>query len=894
MSTAGDGRRASHQDDPDGLRQKYKAAKHKVSDLKEKDLANMEAKFEAKFLQQEIYHSQRQGSSQSASEDQLRRGVEQYQRFVSVMTFMEDALAFVPPASNDNNTLENRLVTIVQHLIMKERQQMETEEAHKKLVEEMEQWKSGERSGMSPNEKLEMEARLTRMMKKSNAEIAELQGILATKEELLHSTAGDWEKKIAELTTQRDAAEQALNDARAKAEDLDRAMLRAEKSKSAIVANSELVSQTYNQLKRNYHDLERVCKEKDGVISVQRKENEDIKRLYDKVKSRSLMDDLENIKSLTFQLRNSESQITKLRAANEEKGTSINELRTRFHQLQDEKNDVLKQLGHLQDELASKDLELSNSRSTSAGFDVAAKIAERERDSVKQQALQDAEFSRQKLSVFQDTIRMRDHEIEFLKAAVVTWEQKSADHKSQLEKERDQARERDNEMATLRATIEMHEAEIAALKEKENERLQSEAPSQELMLDIIKTEMETDEEDLRSNITRAFARLLMLEDLIEGLEQEAVQAKAVHEQVAAAGEELRKANQEMKHQNIVYREKQARADNQLERVKQDLQEREIQLVECRTQLREQELKANVYEEEQKGLHHRIALLEKLGAEQQEQLEGREKALKRREEARKMYYKVYESKIDSLKEEMAAVERIAQDEWKRIRERHEIQISRTMDRYQEALEQGQRNLETVREGLNGDLMVARMERDELKRRLNESEDALQRSVSEIEQRNRLLSGYMALVLQQQDDGMLPPGTEDILNILGQRHDDIMTVQGYQEQIGNLQNMLEERSKVASQYSQNITVLSKRNEGLVRQNQERELELTAEKKTRVKEQAHLKGLLKAKEDAIQILETELREKTDALRRTEAALLKNNGQALVSPVVPSFSINPSAPPP
>ena len=233
---------------------------------------------------------------------------------------------------------------------------------------------------MSSNEKLEMEARLTRMMKKSNAEIAELQRILATKEELLHSTAGDWEKKIAELTAERDAAEQASNDARAKAEDLDRAMLRTEKSKSAIVANSDLVSQTYNQLKRNYDDLERVCKEKDGVISVQRKEKEDYKRLYDKVKSRSLIDDLEKIKSLTFQLRNSESQITKLRAANEEKETSIGELRTRFHQLQDEKNDVLKQLGHLQDEIASKDLELSNSRSTSAGFDVAARIAERERD----------------------------------------------------------------------------------------------------------------------------------------------------------------------------------------------------------------------------------------------------------------------------------------------------------------------------------------------------------------------------------------------------------------------------------------------------------------------------------------------------------------------------------
>lgn len=198
----------------------------------------------------------------------------------------------------------------------------------------------------------------------------------------------------------------------------------------------------------------------------------------------------------------------------------------------------------------------------------------------------------------------------------------------------------------------------------------------------------------------------------------------------------------LKEEKIVWFEK------QMERRKQDLKEKIEELVECKTRLQEQELKVGVSEKELTGLRHQIGLLEKLNAEQQVQVDGREKALKRREEARKLYDKVYESKIESLKEEMAAVERIALNEWQRIRERHEIQMTRTVDRYHETLEQGQRNLETVRETLKGDLLVAQAERDELKRRLVENEEGMQRSMREIEERNMLLGGYMALVSQQQ--------------------------------------------------------------------------------------------------------------------------------------------------
>lgn len=126
---------------------------------------------------------------------------------------------------------------------------------------------------------------------------------------------------------------------------------------------------------------------------------------------------------------------------------------------------------------------------------------------------------------------------------------------------------------------------------------------------------------------------------------------------------------------------------------------------------------------------------------------------------------------------------------------------------------------------------------------------------------------------------------MVGILTQRHDDMITIQNLKEHVQSLQNTLEDHRKIVTQYSQNMNALSNRNEGLVRQSQDRELELAAEKKAKVKEQAHLKSLLKAKEDAIQILETELREKTDAHRRTEAALLKYT-QAVISPGVSSSS--------
>ncbi|KAI8347121.1 hypothetical protein B0O80DRAFT_218373 [Mortierella sp. GBAus27b] len=745
----------------------------------------------------------------------------------------------------------------------------------------MERRNNGERSPVSAsNEKLE--ATLTRVMKNNEITIAELEYQLKEKEALLHSTAGDWEKKIAQLTAEREAAEQAMQDAQAKAEDMSKNASRAEKSKFAFRRAEELVGEQLNHLTQKYEELQHVCKEKDNVIASQRKEKEDYKRLYDKVKTRSLVQDIEKISSLTEQLRNGESRLAKSRATNDEKEGMLAQLKTKIQRLQDEKNEELNQLGRLQEELASKDLELSDARSTCAGAEAAAKMAKRERDAAVQRLSQEGEIYKQKLSFEQSTVSERDNEIEFLKAAVASWETKYSEQSSRLQKELDLAKEKDNLMAMYKATIDIHEAEIASLKENQ-QRLASE-PIQEHYHGVIGTEPETvmNEEEMMSDLTRALTRLVMLEEVIEELEQDAGQAKSIHEQATAASEELRRANQDMQQDIEQKKEKISTLEKLLEKRKQEFQEKCDELVNCKSRLSEQELKVGVFEEEQKSLRHQIALLEKLNAEQQVQVEGREKALKRREEARKLYDKVYESKIESLKDEMAAVERIAQGEWQRIRERHEIQINRTMERYQEALDQSQRNLETARDAQKGDMMVLQVERDELKRRLAESEDGLQKNVREIEARNMLLAGYMALVNQQQDDGILAPGSETFMEILDRRRNDLLTIQNQADHIQSVEATLDDTRKIVAQYSQNMSVMTTRNETLIRQSQDRDVELATEKKARVKEQAHLKSLLKAKEDAIQVLETELREKTDAHRRTEAALLKYT-QTIISPVVP-----------
>ncbi|KAG0003944.1 hypothetical protein BGZ65_001180 [Modicella reniformis] len=727
------------------------------------------------------------------------------------------------------------------------------------------------------------------MMKQNEIEVAKLKGDLDTmkaqsteREALFQITASDLEKRIDQLTVERDAAEQGMNDARAKAEDISKAFTRAEKSKNSMATNRELMAKDFNLLKRNFEDLERTCKERDGIIADQRKEKEDYKRLYDKAKTRSLVQDIEKIRDLTDQLRTSESQFVKVKAAHDEKDEALVTIKSKLQRLQDEKNDELKQLGRLQEELASKDLELSDARSTSAGFEASVRIAERERESDVQRLSYETKLDKQKLNSANTMLAERENEIEFLKATIGALEGRSAEQTSRIQKEWDLSKERDNQVAILKANMQVLQAEITF---KENQRQQPE-PMEEEKLIVIKSEADTftNDEELKLDLNRVLARLFMLEELIEDLEQDAAQARHVHVQATTAREELRRVNLDMQRDVAMKDEKIVWLERELERRKQDLKEKITELVDCKSRLQEQELKADLQEEEQKSLRHQIAMLERLDAEQQEQVEGRERALKRLEEARRLYDKVYESKIESLKEEMIAVERIAQVEWQRIRERHEGQMHRTMDRYQEAIEQVQRNLETVREGLKGDLMLVQAERDELKRRVDETEEALQRSVREIDDRNVLLDGYIALVSQQQADGILPIGSENIRNILNQRHDDVMTIQHLREHLQTLKLTLDDHLKIIHQYSQDMTKLTNRNETLVRQGQDRELELAAEKKTRAKEQAHLKALIKERDGAIQSLETELRSKTDALRRTEAALLKNTQMS--GPVVTSSS--------
>src|SRR5690606_33310877 len=103
--------------------------------------------------------------------------------------------------------------------------------------------------------------------------------------------------------------------------------------------------------------------------------------------------------------------------------------------------------------------------------------------------------------------------------------------------------------------------------------------------------------------------------------------------------------------------------------------------------------------------------------------------------------------------------------------------------------------------------------------------------------------------------------------------------HEEDIAQLQDLkeaLDSQGKIISDYSQNVDLLTNRNENYLHQVQSLGEQLSQEKKNRAKELTQFKIQLANKESAIQALERELSEKMDAWRRKEAILTKGGASA------------------
>ncbi|KAI1302149.1 hypothetical protein EDD11_005717 [Mortierella claussenii] len=888
----------------------------------------------------------------------------------------------------------------------------------------------------APREKVE--AVLTRIMQQHEVTVSTLQSELDSlraqfdHKETTHRTMTDrLEQKIAELTLARDMAEANLSDARTQVEDIQTALKRAEKGKTAALSSKDVKVAEIRRLEMDLEDSERNRKAKQTQAIELRRELDDLRELYDKAKNRSLVNDLNKIKKLTEEKSAMQEELNNLKKVDEDKTLELKQFKLKFERLQDEKNEDLKKQGLLQEELAAKDLELANARSTSAGFDSSAKNAERERDAAAQKVARENLEWKQKLQVLQHSMSELDNEREFLKSALALMEEKTQEHLTRKQQESDHMQQKENMVASLQLKLETAEGTIAALmqaqatdrqhleaqreKARQHERelaemqdkveaagamdqlvkkLRSKEDSQTLataaaaastandqgvvvkMEDVeataqearlpqawreaieqfqqntdlrseiraegsshgvgntdsdalrrqirqkesrileleqeLKIEKEShslirehpssasslsaadkteysrssifdqdaavseldlrtsvEEEMLREDLVRALTRVEALEELIMSLETDVEGMHRVHEEMQIALEEKRQLILSMDRDATYKEEKVVKLERELARQKTDFAHKLAELIDCRVKLQEQELRAGLLEEEVKSARHESAALQKRTVEQQEQLEGRERALKRLEEARKLYEQVEKSTINRLKEEKATAEKLVVTELKRMQQVHEEEMKRTVTECSGSLALAQLNHERLRESWQNELQSVQRRQDEQQSRADELEQTASRMAREVEERNMLINGYMALVAEKEGQGMLQEGSEIFQGMLHQRQQDMAEIHELSDEVQQLRTAMRDQHNIMERYNENMENLANRNEVYLRQGQERELELAAEKKARYKEQQHYKQLLAEREKAIQVLEAELTEKTDAWKRREARL-------------------------
>ncbi|KAF8940988.1 hypothetical protein BGZ58_003410 [Dissophora ornata] len=834
---------------------------------------------EAKLLhsQELLEYTQHHAPSQPLTDDQRKSNTDEYERFAGVIQFLGESLSFMATVNKDDS-IESRMMTIVNSMAEREQKYAEMDKTLEQLMKENEELKSNHptlamstertQDSLDPTssslEKQKFEATLTRMMQRNEVEVNRLRGELDAarnqvieKEAFVKSTTEHLEQKVAKLTEERDAAEANLSETKVRTDDLSKALARAEKGKTSMKANRDQMADDYSALKKAYSDLDNGYKDKQGIVADLRKEIDSLQELYKKTKTRSLVSDIEKIKKLTQRYEIAETQLGKIRIANLEKDQNLATLRAKLRTVQEEKNNELKQLGRLQEELASKDLELSSVRSTSAGYESVAKIAERERDEAVQRAATEAEVGKRKLKIAESIIQERESESDFLKGLNSALEEKAADQTARIQHQSDHLKEEENLVITLKSAIGQLQEELEAIQE--GEKVQQPLLD-EPQLASIKTDpgVAVIDEEMRLDLNRALVRILSFEELITALEDEAAQARRVYEHMASVVEDLRKRLHAMQYEKGYKDDKIKRVERDLERRNEDLREKITELVDCQAKLQEQELRANLLEEERQNLRHQHAILDRIRAEQQEQLDGRERALRRLDEARKMYERVYESRIDTLKEEKAQAENILQAEWRKMQERHEKEMNETTDQCDDKLEEARRQHENVGDALKRAVQELENERDELNMRWREGEETRERYIKDIDYLEMLLGGYKALVNEKNDDGSLAENSESYLGLLGQLSEAMTTIQQRDEDVKSLKRALDDQGAIIQEYSEGMNLLSSKNEMYLRQGQERETDLATEKKTRMREKESHRTQLASLENKIKVLEQGLEER------------------------------------
>ncbi|GJJ73061.1 hypothetical protein EMPS_05419 [Entomortierella parvispora] len=337
-----------------------------------------------------------------------------------------------------------------------------------------------------------------------------------------------------------------------------------------------------------------------------------------------------------------------------------------------------------------------------------------------------------------------------------------------------------------------------------------------------------DEEKIRHDIQSTLSRAASLNETILAMEDEAKTLRTSREQMAERHkkltEDLHRATEAKTH----LEEKVERLERDLVRRTATLESKSKELVDYRTKAQEQQSRADSLEMELVALKKEVTALEKIKVEREHQLEGRDNALRQLNSARSTFEKVFQSKIDRLVEEKAMVERSAEAELAKILALHEQEMRKTVEECTASLMQAQRTQASTRLGMQGDIDLIKADRDRYKEKAEEAEQGIQKLLEDMEQMNTLLTGYIAVVREQEAGDMISEEKKELLERLKQRQEDSAKIEQLESDVQTLRETLDGQHEILSKYDQTMVMLTNRNENYLKQVQELEDTLSRERK------------------------------------------------------------------
>ncbi|KAG0381049.1 hypothetical protein BGX24_000027 [Mortierella sp. AD032] len=474
---------------------------------------------------EELSRTQRILEDKKAYDWEIRK--DEYQEFVGIIGHLEDSLSFIPASKGD--PIEGRIMTIVQSLIQKEDDAKQKEDEITQKNDEIKRLKSELYRHKKGGDAIQLSSLLMTpsLDGGDNKDVIKLQAELEmTKTDLseMEKALQARDQEVVSLTKERDMArtnaEEAkanMEDAQSKANDLDKDVARAHKVKASALDARNKLEADYKKLEADYKAMEVRVSSRDGdhkldriEVSRLKKELESQKKSYERIKTLSLLDDVKKIKALNMKVDEAKERIVSLELDVREKEALLEANKSKVQRADDEKNEVLQRLGHLQEELGKKDLELSGVRLKAGGLESAAKLVEKEREAESRKAKQELEMVQHELVIARKRISEREKDIEFWRASIANQEKKADEQAAQIQNDSKTIKDLNAALDTLRSNHAKVQGEVDTMQ-KTIRSCESNIQDQEQTMKEQKDELD----DMRKRVSESKAEAVDLAQLQE-------------------------------------------------------------------------------------------------------------------------------------------------------------------------------------------------------------------------------------------------------------------------------------------------------------------------------------------------------------------------------------------